>query len=707
MPIVYNTYKDLAAVIRATGGGLSFSGNLKDQVAFDYFPDAPQVNDALYFGVSPGAQGISNLKFFIGTPMAGTYNLVWEHSRYNGVGSPVWTPVPGLSDGTNGFQNPGERLVAFNCPPILTHSNLAGAGNFIWIRCRLAAITVITEGGAQSTQKVQGGDATVEWTGYTDAAPLTPQALYDWFAANYPGVGCQKIQDIFFFPVYPRMSSRFKIVSGCVAFGNGSSSFFDLSYLQIGEKSTSGGVTAMVTDKAALLILYNSYVGGTFSSTTVNTQNYGGRILGRPYTDGGVTINAGWQPAIRRGEHLDAVVGPYPGPASELTTWRCYADGRYPEDNANLAECLVSSPYLYAKTTLTDCQLAGGANNYPVDLRAIYPDRCLNVINPRPALPDLAMTRQIDNAEVLIASPTYCLKVFDQGTGTYTDHTTQSSPVPIYGGSAPKAGDCLYFGAAGARNYLRLVLHIPNLDNQYKWEGYINGAWVDLESYLNWQGVVWDATKVNGVQFAQSGKIWIQSPHNQQYAFTQTTIAGFTGCFIRARIIAAGSSLPAAATLYTATGWNTSAHEATLWEKFTVDLGVSDQAGVPVTEATVTWKDNQGATVFQVTTGADGTIPRQTVISRFWKFDPLAEPAFPNIRRFARGPFGLSISKAGFEPYIDVIDLAEKQKLNVALSPPASQYLPVPSGEFTIAAEAVAHLEVALSSPLMEVTLHD
>ncbi len=707
MPIVYNTYKDLAAILRATGGGVNFSGNLKDQCDFDYFPDAPQVNDALYFGVNPGVQGISNLKFCIGTPMAGTYTLVWEYSRYQGVGMPVWTPVPGLADGTNGFRNPGERIVSFNCPPILTYCHLGGTYNLMWIRCRLAALTAVTEGGAQSSQKVQGGDATVEWTGYTDAAPLTPQELYDWFAANHPEVGCQQIQDFYFFPVYPKMSSRFKMTSGCVAFGNGSSSFFDLSYLQIGEKTSTGGVPAMVADRTALLLLYNSYVGGVFTTTTVNTRNYGGRILGRPYTDGGVTINPGWQPAIRKGEHLDAVVGPYPGSEAELTTLRCYADGRYPDDNAHLVDCLVSTPYLFSRTTLTDCQLASGAADYPVSLRAVYPTSYLEVVNPRPALPELAMTRTGDHPEVLIAGPTYCLKVFDQATGTFTDHTAQGAPVPLYGGSAPKVGDCLYFGAAGARNYLRMVLHSPNLDNQYVWEGYIRGAWVDLESRGMWQGVVWDGTRVNGVQFAQDGKIWFQSPYQQQYDFTATTIDGFTGYFIRLRVTVAGSSRPQTAALYTAVGWNSSAHEATLWEKFTLELGVSDQSGGPVSGATVTLRDNQGAVAFQASTGEDGTIPRQTVTSRFWRFDPVAVPDFPHIRRFNLGPFQLTVSQTGFATYRDVLTLTEKQKLQVALSPPATGYLPVPSGEFHIEAQPVGHLEVALSSPQMEVTLHD
>jgi hypothetical protein len=69
-------------------------------------------------------------------------------------------------------------------------------------------------------------------------------------------------------------------------------------------------------------------------------------------------------------------------------------------------------------------------------------------------------------------------------------------------------------------------------------------------------------------------------------------------------------------------------------------------------------------------------------------------------------PYTFRVEKAGYETYTDVITLTEKKVLDVALSPvPSPVYLAVPSGEFSIEAEAPATLDAALSSPQIEVTL--
>ena len=56
--------------------------------------------------------------------------------------------------------------------------------NAIWIRCRISAVSAPTEGGAQSTQKIQAGDYCIIVTGYSSG---TPGTMTDVQSANDAG----------------------------------------------------------------------------------------------------------------------------------------------------------------------------------------------------------------------------------------------------------------------------------------------------------------------------------------------------------------------------------------------------------------------------------------------------------------------------------------------------------------------------------------
>ena len=82
------SYPRYGYIYQATGGGTTFSSNIANSSAYDYFPDSPSVNDAIYFGLQAyykKTRTISkwrDLIFYVGTALNGTPTLVWEY--YNG-----------------------------------------------------------------------------------------------------------------------------------------------------------------------------------------------------------------------------------------------------------------------------------------------------------------------------------------------------------------------------------------------------------------------------------------------------------------------------------------------------------------------------------------------------------------------------------------------------------------------------------------------
>lgn len=165
MSIVFDQEKAFSYIYRYINGVYETT-NLASVAAFDLFPDDAGVGDAIYFGRYNPSWSFHDIKFNIGTALVATnITLVWEYQR-NGS----WTAIPSITDGTNDFQNTGINTVAFDVPENMTHTSYSWYtyltidgnrkyGNYI--RCRITAVSGITEGGANQTDTVKYKDFTI------------------------------------------------------------------------------------------------------------------------------------------------------------------------------------------------------------------------------------------------------------------------------------------------------------------------------------------------------------------------------------------------------------------------------------------------------------------------------------------------------------------------------------------------------------------
>lgn len=150
------------------GGG--FSANRAGQAAFDYFADGAQANDAIYFGHNPR---FDDIRVFVGTPFAaGSATFAWEY--WNGT---AWAALS-VTDGTNGWTATGQRTIGFIPPEEWREGEVNGV-TVMWVRCRLAAVSNPTEGGANAAEAIQVGDNLLVVAGHSETAPCTFEELYN------------------------------------------------------------------------------------------------------------------------------------------------------------------------------------------------------------------------------------------------------------------------------------------------------------------------------------------------------------------------------------------------------------------------------------------------------------------------------------------------------------------------------------------------
>jgi len=121
--------------------------------AFDYFDDAALVDDYLYFGCPYKWWG---LKLEVGTAFAATsVTFAWEY--YDGS---AWQTL-NVENG-DAMLNTGTQIVSWTPP----HDwGSLGAHWGYGLRCRIAALTTITEGGANATNLVEWNFASLQVTG--------------------------------------------------------------------------------------------------------------------------------------------------------------------------------------------------------------------------------------------------------------------------------------------------------------------------------------------------------------------------------------------------------------------------------------------------------------------------------------------------------------------------------------------------------------
>jgi len=182
MAVTFNDWFDFGTSQYTGTSNYIINGNgvyVTSSTAFDYFNDAPAVGNTFELGSN---RIWKDIKFYVGTPMNGTPTFVWEYKTTSGT----WATLKVLNG--DAFTKSGEQIVSFTPP-----KDWQGAYNdrpLHRIRCRLTGVTGVTEGGAQSTQKVQCGNmafrvtgtgntastvlANNNATGYTILTPTTP-----------------------------------------------------------------------------------------------------------------------------------------------------------------------------------------------------------------------------------------------------------------------------------------------------------------------------------------------------------------------------------------------------------------------------------------------------------------------------------------------------------------------------------------------------
>ena len=126
----------------------------------DYFDNDSAVDDYIAFGWDRGAW--HTLTVNVGTQLvADSITVVWEYMS----ATATWTALADVTDNTNAFQNAGSNTVVFTVPDSWYYKANLGAittadGHFI--RARITAVTNISEGGANATDIIQGGDWAIQ-----------------------------------------------------------------------------------------------------------------------------------------------------------------------------------------------------------------------------------------------------------------------------------------------------------------------------------------------------------------------------------------------------------------------------------------------------------------------------------------------------------------------------------------------------------------
>jgi len=661
----YNTYLSFVTELyTASAGGTVFSANLAANAAFDLFTDTAVVNDAIYFANGANGAVHSDYVFNVGTAMAGTgIVLKWEYYK-RGIG---WVDLECLLDDTLGFTVLGTNRVKF---PIQwkKYTVTVNGINRMWTRCRISALTTITEGGANSTNRVTFSNGTVTINGGTDLVPATFTDLYNWCIANIPYVTVGKRNDNSFdftkigFLFTGRCLTKNEVIEiggdGPTSQGNGASS---LEYVTSGIKAGTRGYAG------STYIVYGGSNSGVLVSG-LNTRTYGSVFKPGKYW-GDSLVFAGYLNIL--GEWIDNVVEQSistPPVGAVMSNTRIVGSllicsGVIGGFNTTTYICvgfqlfyvyftgLIITDFAYQFIQATGIVFFIYQNSSQTSVEWI-------LINPSITLPLLS------NAIVpcYIATNSYsnflAVKFYDTSAATYTDYTTQASSaiaddVPLDG----DVGDYYLFCATAVLyvNSFSIDCTITNQVNDYvyAWEYYRSGTWISTNPTY-----VWDGTN----NLSKTGKFSTAAPSN----IAITTIDGVSGYWMRARIVTKGTGTPKASKLVQhnnsgVSGWS-------LKEKYSLDVKVTDRSAVNINGATVKAINQNGVELFSISTAPNGTITQQTIIYKEYHFDPINNPV-TLISENIFNTFDLIVTKTGYENYSLIgITLGKKIDLVITLN---------------------------------------
>jgi len=170
----YNTYVNLfgsnVSWMNYDDSAGTYTGNITDTRGADYFPDTAAVEDILYIGsYVHGGGSRRNLKFTVDTAFVATsVTFIWE---YYSLDNAAWTELPSVTN-ANAFESTGEQIVTWGIVEDYGKQTINGRIG-IYVRCRITAISGITEGGSQDgSTHVQYGNNLLKVTGGTSGTPI-------------------------------------------------------------------------------------------------------------------------------------------------------------------------------------------------------------------------------------------------------------------------------------------------------------------------------------------------------------------------------------------------------------------------------------------------------------------------------------------------------------------------------------------------------
>jgi len=648
MAITYNvTVTTCSNIYTTTGGGTVFSSNLNASTAFNYFSNTAVVNDAIYFLVASTA--FSNLTFNVGTAMAGTgITLVWEYFCGTTSG---WRTCHNLTDGTNNFTTTGVVTVKFPLQAKMTLTTVNGISNICAVRCRITALTTITNGGAQSTTTVKRSDGAVRLTGYSDGAPATWLDVYNYLVANAPETGPARVSaDVFKFDncfINIANGSTLRSTGEKVYMGNGSqssSSLVNMSGLWSGVKvGTNGWASA------------SSYFFCYTSSTNLISNGPTTRVFGGIWewfnntVDGILCAASGTYLGMSSGEWR-GVYARSSGYFDNAVCDRCITDGGlitagavsiYPT-NLNIANPGSYIWQMYGVGNTIPGVTYGSPTTAIMNISAAYnatSGSVYNFVNPNPSFGNQTdavkvSTRLMGNLAVI----TNCY-FYNSTTTLFTDYTTQAQSataddVPLSG----SVGDIYYFKTSNVNTNYQTALNftITSQANNYVYAyEYWNGStWIALVSNVS----LFDTTN----NFQQTGVVYFGAYAN----WASTTINSSTGFFVRIRITSAGTGSPTVSKIEQRR--QAGIGDWKINEQYSYDLKVTNASSSPIQSANIYIKNNLGTVTGTFGSDASGNITQQTLLRQYFYFNTSVSDANYNVGQQAVNPYLVRVRRYGY-----------------------------------------------------------
>jgi hypothetical protein len=649
-----------SSIFRATSGGTVFTSIAYNSTAFDYFDDTSVVDDALYFCVAVNSNMVAGIKFNVGTPIAATsYTLAWEYygwTTISSVGS--WLPIEDLSDDTASFSITGSHIVKFpqQWQPKSFTVNGAG-GDRHWVRCRLSAVSGLTEGGANQTDTLKYGNGILTFSGSVLADHFSFTDVYNWIKTNEPHISVTKTKDsVFDFTKVGIIGTSYietfneTLLFGPNSLNNVSAGYNSFTLLVSGIRKGNRGYNGSV------FIIYGSGNSQVFSITGNDSTLYGCTFKAGKT---GQSISA-WPGYFSvSGTYVDTTfeLAPLMSPR-EITNVKMYGylmlAGDFSATFTNFTYFLGKGQVqlIYQYGAYTGWTITGFDYNF-VESSAVLlyfytaayrTSPVFNFINP--VTPLGSWVDAIKPVSLYVSSPTAFsnVKKYIASNGTYTNYTTEASDstvddVPLGG----EVGDMLYFNSSADTNNTNFYLEKTTETNDYvyEWEYYSSGSWISIGNTNKWDGTN---------NLSKTG--YFLSCCYRPQGMSLVTVDGVSSYWYRARIITKGTGNPVATRIrrITASGignW-------TVNQKYSCDLKIVDSNNSAISSVTVSAYYPDGSQIFSTTTDGTGKITQQLILNKKFTLD--AEYSSTNFIKETQYPtIILVISKSGYETYTSTI----------------------------------------------------